>query len=82
MAKPATGHKNCRGSELSRGPSDAVGEPVLIASVAVAFPLESKVMELGLMEQVADCTGCTEQESATGLSNELRWTRVTVEVEL
>ena len=49
-----------------------MAEPVLIVSVAVAFPLEPKVMELGLIEQVADCAGCTEQESATGLSNVLR----------
>ena len=72
MAKPTTGQRNCRGPELSRGPSDAVAEPVLIVSVAGAFPVELKVMELGLIEQVADCAGCTEHESATGLSNELR----------
>jgi len=72
MAKPTTGQRNCRGPELSGGPSDAIAEPVLIVIVAVAFPFEEKVTELGLSEQVADCAGCTEQESATGLSKVLR----------
>src|ERR1700682_1988264 len=54
-----------------------------MVSIDVAFPLASKVTEFGLSEQVgAACTSCTEQVSATGLSNAFNKLRVTVEVEL
>src|SRR5712692_1550537 len=72
------------GRESSGDPSksDAVA-PVCMVSVAVAFPLASKVIEFWSSEQVgAACAGCTEQVSSTGVSNEFRWPRVTVEVEL
>lgn len=56
---------------------------MLMVSVAVAFPLASKVTEAGLKEQVgADCAGSTEQVSATELSNVFSNFNVTVEVEL
>ena len=76
-AKPATGsHRKGSGRESWRreeGTSEAVAPPVLMVSVAVAFPLASKVTEFRSSEQVgADCAGCTEQVSATGLSNVFR----------
>ena len=56
---------------------------MLIVRVAVALPLASKVTEFGSIEQVgADCVGCTEQVSATGLSKVFWWLNVTVEVAL
>ena len=56
---------------------------MFIVSIAVAFPLASKVTEFGSSEQVgAECAGCTEQASATGLSNAFSKVSVTVEVEL
>jgi len=86
-AKPATGsHRNWSGRESGRGEgaaSEAVVVPVLMVSVDVAFPLGSKVTEFGLSEQAgADCSGCTEQVSVTGLSNAFRRFRVAVEVAL
>ena len=86
-AKPATGsHRKWRGHASRRretGTSEAVAEPVLMVSVAVAFPLASKATEFGLKEQVgADCAGSTEQVSATELSNVFSNFNVTVEVEL
>src|SRR5713101_7357495 len=54
-----------------------------MVSVAVAFPFVSKVTEFGLSEQAgAACAGCTEQASATGLSNAFSRFSVTVEVAL
>src|SRR5580765_7256621 len=53
-----------------------------MVSVALAFPFASKVMEVGLSEQVADCAGCTEQERVIGLSKAFWWFSVTLEVEL
>jgi len=86
-AKPATGsHSNPSGrdSRLGEGAAnEAVAVPVLMVSVAVAFPLASKVTEFGLSEQVgAACAGCTEQVSATGLSNAFSRFSVTGEVAL
>ena len=51
--------------------SAASPDPAVIVSVAVAFPLESKVTEFELSEQVGEpaCAGCTVQASDTGLSN-------------
>ena len=63
--------------------SEAVAVPVLMVSVAVAFPFGSKVTAFGLSEHVgADCEGCTEQASATGSFNAFSELRVTVEPEL
>lgn len=86
-AKPATGsHRNWSGRESRTGEgatSEAVAVPVLMVSIAVAFPLASKVTEFGSSEHIgADCVGCTEQASATGLSNAFSELSVTVEVEL
>ena len=56
---------------------------MFIVSIAVAFPLASKVTEFGSSEQVgAECAGCTEQASATGLSNAFSKVKVSVEVAL
>src|SRR5882757_11035443 len=64
--------------------SAAPPDPAVIVSVAVAFPLESKVTEFELSEQVGEpaCAGCTEQVSETGLSNAFSSMSVIVEVEL
>ena len=58
--------------------------PAVIVSLAVAFPLKSKVTEFELSEQVGEpaCTGCTEQASETGLSNAFNSMSVIVDVEL
>ena len=64
--------------------SSAALAPVVIVTVAVAFPLESKVTEFELSEQVGepDCAGCTEQASDTGLSNALSKVKLSVEAAL
>lgn len=64
--------------------SAASPDPAVIVSVAVAFPLESKVTEFELSEQVGEpaCAGCTVQASDTGLSNAFSKVRVRVEVAL
>ena len=64
--------------------SAAPPDPAVIVSVAVAFPLESKVTEFELSEQLGEpaCAGCTEQASETGLSNAFSSMSVIVEVEL
>jgi hypothetical protein len=64
--------------------SEAAPAPAVIVTVAVAFPLESKVTEFELSEQVGepDCAGCTVQASDTGLSNAFSRVKVSVEVAL
>ena len=64
--------------------SAAAPDPAVIVSVALAFPLESKVTEFELSEHVGEpaCTGCTEQASETGLSNAFSSMSVIVDVEL
>ena len=64
--------------------SAAAPDPAVIVRVAVAFPLESKVTEFELSEQVGepDCAGCTVQASDTGLSNALSKLKLSVEVAL
>ena len=64
--------------------SAAAPAPAVIVTVAVAFPLESKVTEFELSEQVGepDCAGCTEQASDTGLSNALSKVKLSVEAAL
>ena len=64
--------------------SAAADDPAVIVSVAVAFPLESKVTEFELSEQAGEpaCAGCTEQASETGLSNAFSRPSVIVEDEL
>src|SRR6266699_1614474 len=64
--------------------SVAAPDPAAIVSVAVAFPLESKVTEFALSEQVGEpaCAGCTLQASDTGLSNAFSKVKVSVEVAL
>ena len=64
--------------------SAAAPDPAVIVSAADAFPLESKVREFELSEQLGEpaCTGCTEQASETGLSNAFSSMSVIVEVEL
>ena len=64
--------------------SAAPPDPAVIVSLAVAFPLKSKVTEFELSEQVGEpaCTGCTEQASETGLSNAFNSMSVIVDVEL
>src|SRR6266852_5794267 len=85
-AKPTMGSQPKRNASESwsvDGTTDATAAPVLMVSVAVAFPLASKVTEFGLNEQVgADCAGCTEQLNSTGLSKVFWWFRVIIEVEL
>src|SRR6266699_3092466 len=62
--------------------SVAAPDPAAIVSVAVAFPLESKVTEFELSEQAGEpaCAGCTLQASDTGLSNAFSKVKVSVEV--
>jgi len=62
----------------------AAEPPTVIVNVALAFPLESKMTEFELSEQVGEpaCTGCMEQASDTGLSNAFSSMSVIVEVEL
>ena len=64
--------------------SVAAPDPAAIVSVAVAFPLESKVTEFELSEQAGEpaCAGCTLQASDTGLSNEFSKLKLSVEVAL
>jgi hypothetical protein len=64
--------------------SAAAPDPAVIVSAADAFPLESKVREFELSEQLGEpaCTGCTEQASETGLSNAFSKVNVSVEVAL
>jgi len=64
--------------------SVAPPDPAAIVSVAAAFPLESKVTEFELSEQVGEpaCAGCTLQASDTGLSNAFSNVKVSVEVAL
>ncbi len=64
--------------------SAAAPDPAVIVSVAVALPLESKVTEFELSEQLGEpaCAGCTEQASETGLSNAFSSMSVIVDVEL
>src|SRR5437879_8476727 len=64
--------------------SDAEDDPASILNVALAFPLESKVTEFELSEQVGEpaCAGCTVQASDTGLSNAFSKVNVSVEVAL
>lgn len=64
--------------------SAASPDPAVIVNVAVALPLESKVTEFELSEQVGEpaCAGCTVQASDTGLSNAFSKIRVRVEVAL
>ena len=62
----------------------AAPDPAVIVSVALALPLESKVTEFELSEQLGEpaCAGCTEQASDTGLSNEFSKLKLSVEVAL
>ena len=62
----------------------AAPDPAVIVSVAVAFPLESKLTEFELSEQPGEpaCAGCTLQASATGFSNEFNKFKLSVEVAL
>src|SRR5437763_7303603 len=62
----------------------ALPDPAVIVSVAVAFPLESKVTEFELSEQAGEpaCAGCTLQASDTELSNAFSKVNVSVEVAL
>src|SRR5438270_7672675 len=62
----------------------ALPDPAVIVSVAVAFPLESKVTEFELSEQTGEpaCGGCTLQASDTGLSNAFSKVTVSIEVAL
>jgi hypothetical protein len=64
--------------------SAAARDPAMIVSVALAFPLESKVTEFGVSEQAGEpaCPGCTLQASDTGLSNAFNRVRLTVDVAL
>src|SRR6266853_31602 len=64
--------------------SVAAPDPAVIVSVALAFPLESKVTEFELSEQVGEpaCAGCTVQATDRGLSNAFSKVRVSVEVAL
>ena len=64
--------------------SAAAPAPAVIVTVAVAFPLESKVTEFELSEQVGepDCAGCTAQVSDTGLLNALSKDKLRVEAAL
>src|SRR4051812_36357228 len=63
--------------------SVAAPGPAVIVSAAVAFPLESRVTEFVLIEQVAEpCEGCTLQASDTGLSNEFSKLKLSVDVAL
>ena len=64
--------------------SAAPPDPAVIVSVAVAFPLESKVTEFELSTQVGEpaCAGCTLQASDTGLSNAFSKVKVSIEVAL
>src|SRR5437016_4119655 len=85
--KPATGSHRNRSEPASRcseaGRSEAAAPPVLMVSVAVAFPLASKLIELGLIEHAgADCDGCTEHVSATALVEAFRDCRLILAVEL
>jgi hypothetical protein len=64
--------------------SVAAPDPAVIVSVALASPLESKVTEFELSEQLGEptCAGCTEQASDTGLSNEFSKLKLSLEVAL
>ena len=64
--------------------SVAAPDPAVIVSVAVAFPLESKVTEFELNEQIGEpgWAGCTLQASDTGLSNAFSRVKLSVEVAL
>src|SRR5581483_11117315 len=82
-ANPAIGNQRmCPSDDPVRPNEDA---PVLIVSLTVALPLESKVTEFELSEHVgvaAACAGCTVQASDTGWLNALSKLRLTVEVAL
>ena len=64
--------------------SAAAPGPAVIVSVAVAFPLESKLTDFELSEQVSEpaCPGGTLQARDTGLSNAFSKVKVSVEVAL
>ena len=64
--------------------SAALPDPAVIVSVAVAFPLESKVTEFEPSEQAGEpaCAGCTLQARDTALSNAFSKVKVSVEVAL
>ena len=64
--------------------SAAAPDPAVIVRMALALPLESKVTEFELSEQVGEpaCAGCTVQASHTGLSNALSKVKLSVEAAL